>query len=139
MAKRAIVNERTRHHDNAPGDFYVVDECCVTCGIPTTEAPSLFSAVDTEESWHCYVQRQPRSQIEIDLMTLTMQCAELDCIRYAGTSRGIQTQLVEAGEGSQCDHLPEDLRLLQREVDARIRRERRPAGLLERLLHWWQG
>ncbi|WP_328285521.1 ferredoxin [Myxococcus sp. NMCA1] len=45
------------HPMNVPGDFYVVDQCCTACGVPTHIAPETFA---TERlGGDCYVQRQP--------------------------------------------------------------------------------
>lgn len=101
-------NETTRRKKaypaNAPGEFYVEDQCCTLCGVPQKIAPELFSVID-DASDHCYVRRQPTNEDELARMLKTISDAELQCIRYAGTERSIQVRLVEAGEWAVCDHL----------------------------------
>lgn len=93
------------HPRNAPGDFYVEDGCCISCGMPFQSASALFEYDDG----HCYVKRQPASAEEVDAMVDAIGLADVGCIRYKGNQRVIQIRLVEAGEGAQCDELPEDL------------------------------
>ena len=56
--------ERIPHKLNVQGDFYVEDGCCLSCGIPYSEAPELFIWDEAES--HCYVCRQPQNEAEID-------------------------------------------------------------------------
>ena len=42
-------------------------------------------------------------------MFAAFHVADLGCIRYKGRDRAIQVRLIRAGEGEQCDKLPEDL------------------------------
>jgi hypothetical protein len=114
---------RNAHPENAPGDFYVEDQCCTMCAIPFTEAPALFGTT-TDES-HCFVKKQPSTEVELGQMVNAIQCAELNCIRYGGSSRTIQVRLVQISAGSICDALPQDLQ----DVSASLERQ---------ALHRWQ-
>ncbi|WP_428503194.1 ferredoxin [Roseateles sp.] len=97
----------TPHKSNVPGDFYVEDGCCTSCGMPTTEAPDLF---EYDPDGHCYVRKQPTATDEVDRMILAFEVQDIGCIRYKGTDRAIQIRLVESGEGEQCDVLNPDLK-----------------------------
>ncbi|EGF92124.1 hypothetical protein ABI_05570 [Asticcacaulis biprosthecium C19] len=92
---------RTPYLKNVPGDFYVEDQCCVTCNIPLDVAPDLFTMDDQQ----CYVSRQPRTADELDRTLRAMNNQELDCIRYSGQDREIVRRLVESGEGCTVDSL----------------------------------
>ena len=102
--------EHKRHPANVPGDFYVEDGCCTMCEVPFAEAPELFGICQDPKGYaHCFVKRQPETPGEFTHMMRTIRCAELMCIRYGGTDRRIQLQLIEAESGVVCDKLPPDL------------------------------
>ena len=69
------------HSENAPGDFYVEDGCCLTCAVPFTVAPDLF-AWTKEGCEQCIVCKQPRTPGEMDRMLLALKVADVGCIRY---------------------------------------------------------
>ena len=107
--------ERIPFPENVPGDFYVENGCCLSCGMPTTEAPELFAYAP---DGHCYVKRQPSSAGEMRQMIGALTVQDLDCIRYKGKNRVVQIRLIGVGAGDQCDHLPRDLKSLSDEVKA---------------------
>ena len=86
------------HPKNAPGDFYVRFDCCLTCEVPTTFAPDLF-AYGEEPTGGCFVKRQPESEAELTRMVDVFANQELDCIRYRGRDTGIIDRL----QGFACD------------------------------------
>ena len=90
---------------NVPGPFYVEDGCCITCGIPTEEAPEVF-AWDDEAKWgsHCFVHCQPQTAEALKKVLSAIKHAEVDCIRYRGNDHAIRMQLIEQGSGEQCDY-----------------------------------
>ena len=108
-----MINETSRRKKaypaNAPGEFYVEDQCCTLCGVPQVTAPELFSAID-DAADHCYVKRQPANEAELARMLRTISGAELRCIRYAGTEGSIQARLVESRDWDACDNLLESLK-----------------------------
>lgn len=109
---------RKPHPANVPGDFYVEDGCCTMCQVPFTEAPELFGEYESPQGYpHCFVKRQPETSIEVERMLNAIRCAELLCIRYQGSNRQIQLELVEADTGVVCDNLPADL---QQRVDQQV-------------------
>lgn len=86
---------RRREAPDAPGDFYVEDQCCLSCGMPMESAPELFDWLPNDRDG-CYVKRQPANPAELTSMILAMHTAELDCIRYAGTDPAIQRRVRRA-------------------------------------------
>ena len=109
------MTEHKPHAANVPGEFYVEDGCCTMCLVPFAEAPELFGQCQDPKGYlHCFVKRQPETPDELKKMLRTIRCAELMCIRYRGTDRRIQLELVEAEMGVVCDNLPPDM---QKRVD----------------------
>ena len=94
------------HPENCAGDFYVVDGCCITCGVPQDEAPEVFAWANAPYPSHCIVAHQPSTQASIDRTLLAMRSAEVDCIRYRGNDADISRRIVEIGEAAQCDLPP---------------------------------
>jgi ferredoxin len=101
--------------ENVPGDFYVEDGCCTSCGMPTTEAPELFAYAP---DGHCFVKKQPTTARETYQMIGAFSVQDIGCIRYKGKNRVIQIRLIGVNEGDQCDELPRDLAALNEEVNA---------------------
>ena len=110
-----MTTERIAFPENSPGDFYVEDGCCTSCGMPSTVAADLFSYA---ENGHCYVSKQPASAAEIYRMLQAFEVQDVQCIRYKGTNRVIQIRLIGSGEGNQCDRLASDLSAINNEVQA---------------------
>lgn len=142
------MTEHQPHPSNVQGDFYVEDGCCTMCGVPFGEAPELFGvAVDypgvapgtTYD--HCFVKQQPSTPEQLDKMISVICCAELACIRYRGNDRLIQLRIINEGEGQVCDSLPDDLRLMNDQIQQAKIKERRSwkRRLLWRLQTvWWE-
>src|SRR5262245_13975732 len=81
---------------NAPGDFYVAENCCLWCGVPWDEAPEHFEVDDKQ----CYIKRQPTNEVEVKKMISAMKVQTLDCIRYKGSNQKIITAIyANAGVG----------------------------------------
>jgi len=93
---------RNPHPKNAPGPFYVVDGCCMSCAVWTAVAPDLFAFDDN----HCYVRQQPRTRAEMDRMAVALWSAEVSCIRYRGNDPAIFERLGAMGEPDLCDSPP---------------------------------
>jgi ferredoxin len=101
------------YHMNASGHFYVVAECCTSCGVPVSEAPDLFAYDDRN---HCHFKRQPTTRDEIDRALRAAWAAELECIRYGGTDADIRRRFAEFGSPHLCDvPPPSDIRPLVRD------------------------
>jgi len=93
----------TPHPKNAPGPFYVVNGCCMTCMAPHVQAPTLMGFDDVEE--HCFVKQQPKTDDEIYKAIRAVRSAEVQCLRYKGNDPEIARRLVEIGEADACDVL----------------------------------
>jgi hypothetical protein len=89
------------HRLNVPGAFYVVDQCCTSCGVPEMLAKENFSS---HPDGHCYVSRQPESESELESVLEVVVSQELGCVRYAGSSIRILQRLADAQEAAQCDN-----------------------------------
>ncbi len=98
-----------RFEKNAPGDFYIEKDCCITCGVMHDEAPGLISWHDfgpNEQGYvssHCYVVRQPSTPDEIAWMLNAMNAADVDCLRYAGEDPDIIQRISDIGLAESCD------------------------------------
>lgn len=89
---------------NAPGQFYIENECCITCGVPVDIAPGLFAwDEEIEYPGHCFVSRQPANEAEVDLVLEVMKRTEIDCLRYRGSDPELHRRLVQEGHEDQCD------------------------------------
>ncbi|WP_454818816.1 hypothetical protein [Labrys neptuniae] len=94
------------HPANSAGGFYVVDQCCITCGVPLIEAPEVFAWADESPYASCIVARQPQTSVALSGTLSAIKNAEVDCIRYRGSDPDIGRRLVEMGAGAQCDQPP---------------------------------
>ena len=91
-----------RSEPDVPGDFYVEDGCCLSCGMPHEEAPTLFEWLPFDGAG-CYVKRQPQTAVEVSQMLRAMTASEVDCIRYAGDDPTLQRRIVAFGGRAFCD------------------------------------
>jgi len=92
---------------NVPGPFYVEDGCCITCGIPTAEAPEVFAwDEDANGGSHCFVYCQPETADALKNVLSAIKHAEIDCIRYRGSDTTIVRQLAEQGSEGNIDPKP---------------------------------
>lgn len=92
------------HPKNVAGDFYVLDGCCLECGVPTYLAPALFSFDESNERiYGCWVSRQPTNSAEVRKMVDVIQTQDIGCIRYRGNDPAILKSLDEIDEREQCD------------------------------------
>jgi hypothetical protein len=89
------------HPDNVPGPFYVENQCCISCGVPTDIAPDIFAWTPDES--HCFVALQPQTEAETDRTLRALFSAEVECIRYRGCDTDIRRRIAEFGSGECCD------------------------------------
>jgi hypothetical protein len=54
------------HPQSAPGDFYVVNDECVSCGAPHAAAPDLIGWATNVENEHCIWKKQPETPEELE-------------------------------------------------------------------------
>ena len=107
------MQRRNPHAQNVPGDFYVENECCTSCGIPFDEAPGNFQY---DDGGSCFVCKQPATPEEVSRMINAIHASEMKCIRYAGTEPDTLQRLLAIGERNRCDALPEQQEPLPNEV-----------------------
>ena len=89
---------------NAPGDFYVQDQCCITCEAPYHEAPDLM-AHDEEGGHHCYFKRQPETPDEVERAIRACRVSCVRAVRYSGDAPEILRRFQELGRDDSCDVL----------------------------------
>ena len=99
-----------REPDNAPGDFYVVKDSCITCGLPGETAPGCVSwnrcpKEKEDGSLHCRVHKQPESDEEIEAMVEATMGSCVEAMRYCGTDERILAAFKKAGMERVCDAL----------------------------------
>jgi hypothetical protein len=84
---------------SAVGDFYVEDNCCITCGVPQAVAPDLVGWTNEGMS-QCYWKKQPQTQEELRQAFAIFSGQEVGCHRYSGRDPEIQAQIGLEN----CDH-----------------------------------
>lgn len=81
------------HPESAPGDFYVVNNECVSCGAPHAVAPDLIGWAENVDASHCIWKRQPATSQETDQAINAVLASEVACHRYAGNDPRILGRL----------------------------------------------
>jgi hypothetical protein len=93
----AIYTPAPAHSANVPGPFYVEDGCCISCGVWEDVVPDLLAWQEDDGEFgtvsHCYVKRQPETDVEFERMKLAMEFGEVDCIRVRGCKAGWEARL----------------------------------------------
>ena len=119
--------EIKRHPDNAPGDFYVVCDECISCEAPCGEAPDLMGAPDSSKKHYgCYFKKQPVTEEEIDRACDAVQTSCIEAVRYAGNDPEILRKLEERGSEFSCDVLH----------DNNPWDDKTDSGIFKRFLNW---
>src|SRR6185436_18661928 len=77
--------------DSAPGDFYVENEECVSCGAPHEAAPDLIGW--SGDGSHCIWKKQPATPKELKQAFAAFYFNCVGCYRYAGTDRSIMEEI----------------------------------------------
>ena len=94
--------------DNPPGPFYVIRDQCVACGLPPECAPSNITWHGCDAcSNHCRVERQPKTESELDQVIESALGSCIEAIRYCGTDPEILQRFREADLERLCDVLCE--------------------------------
>lgn len=98
------LRDRQRHPANAPGDFYVENERCITCAMPHEMAPDLMAWFDDGDGGSsCYFKRQPTSPAEIDQAIAALRTSCCGALRYGGKDPEIRRRLQDSFAGDPCD------------------------------------
>lgn len=96
--------QKPRYPKNVAGDFYVAENCCISCGIWEGRAEHLIRWDEAASGTpQCYVYRQPQGRADIDALLAVMDIAEVDCFRYAGENAEILRKLVNSDHAGNCD------------------------------------
>ena len=73
------------HPQSSPGNFYVVNNECTSCGAPHAVAPELIGWAEAIDDFsHCIWKRQPRTADEVEDAIGAVLVSEVACHRYAG-------------------------------------------------------
>lgn len=97
---RVVASKQLPYPKNAPGDFYVGDGCCISCGIWEIDAPDHF----TFDGVQCYVSRQPENEAERKKVAAAMRVSDTECIRYKGRDPTVMAAL----RRQKCGHLMDE-------------------------------
>lgn len=100
MSKK--LNLPPRHPDNAPGPFYVVNEYCISCDAPESEAPDLMTHAESP-NYQCYFARQPETANELEQAMNAVLVSCCGAVRYAGDDPQILERLQKWNCHKQCD------------------------------------
>jgi hypothetical protein len=104
----ATVRKFEAHRQSAPGDFYVVNHECISCGAPHAVAPDLIGWAVGSDHEHCIWKKQPENGAELEQAFAAFESSCVCCYRYAGTDLSIMRRV-----GPEfCDHAPPDLEKL---------------------------
>jgi hypothetical protein len=90
---------------NAPGAFYVRNECCISCEAPYSEAPDLMDHDDGEGGYHCHFKKQPETPEEVERAVMACAVSCVRAVRYAGDDPAILKRLRELRSSDSCDVL----------------------------------
>jgi hypothetical protein len=101
--------KRKAYELNAPGDFYVEDGMCITCGAPEAAAPDLVvfyvDSDGSDRNTHCYFRRQPTSPAELEQAIQAVHVSCCAAVRYRGSNSAVLRRLTALGDSPSCDAL----------------------------------
>jgi hypothetical protein len=94
---------------NAPGDFYVEKDMCISCGTPQSGAPDLieFSEDDSAPGGRlgqCYFKKQPSTPQELDRAIEALRLSCCGAYRYAGNDSAVKEKLCRLNSADTIDH-----------------------------------
>jgi hypothetical protein len=96
---------RSPHPKNAPGPFYVENDCCIACDAPHNEAPDLMGTDDGNGGYHCHFRKQPETAEEIDRAVRACSVSCVRAVRYAGNDPSILHRLRRMNSADSSDLL----------------------------------
>ena len=85
------------HPKNAPGPFYVENDCCMACDAPFHEAPDLMGTDDGQGGYHCHFRKQPTTPDEVERAVRACAVSCVEAVRYAGSDPAILKRFQEWG------------------------------------------
>ena len=80
------------HPESAPGDFYVMNGDCMSCGAPQAVAPDLIGRSAAND--HCIWKKQPETPEELEQAFAAFHAACCDPYRYAGSDPEIMGRIM---------------------------------------------
>jgi hypothetical protein len=99
---RAMAAEPIRPYPmNAPGPFYVENNCCIACEAPYHEACDLMA--HDEEGGHCYFRRQPETPEEVERAIMACRVSCVRAVRYSGDDPEILRRFRDLRSIDSCD------------------------------------
>ncbi len=90
---------------NAPGTFYVENQCCIACDAPYSEAPDLMGHDDEKLGYHCHFKKQPETPEEVERAVMACVVSCVRAVRYAGDDPAILERFRELRSDDSCDVL----------------------------------
>ena len=88
------------YSENAPGEFYVENDLCITCRAPEAVAPDLIGFHEDPSGSnvrsHCYFKKQPETVTEIEGAIKAVAANCCGSFRYAGSDREVIKRLRSA-------------------------------------------
>ena len=88
---------------NAPGDFYVENECCISCEAPYNEAPDLMEHDEEGAYSHCFFKKQPETPEEVERAVMACVVSCVRAVRYGGKNPKILKRFQELRSEDSCD------------------------------------
>jgi len=95
-----------RFPENAEGDFYVINEVCISCGAPEAESQGLIEHSVKDQYGHCYFKKQPETEEEIEHAIRAIAVSCISALRYGGKDENILRKMYEFGLSGECDQQP---------------------------------
>ena len=90
---RLVAARASTGPQNAPGPFYVADQC-ILCGLPPETAPETISFLrEGDCPDHCRFHKQPETEDELTHVMEAMEGSCVAAIRYRGTHADILRKL----------------------------------------------
>lgn len=80
-----------RDKKNCAGAFYTLHDCCLNCGLPEGEAPTLLSQ-DAEDN-DTYFIKQPSTPEEVESACSAVEICCINALRYGGKDKAIIARL----------------------------------------------
>ncbi len=107
------------HPESAPGDFYVIHNQCLSCGVPHQVAPALIAQDSVDR--HCIWRKQPTTRTELEQAIAVLENQDVGCHRYAGDDPSILQRLPAeccdrphpSSSRPSREYRPAEIRLLQ--------------------------
>lgn len=85
-------HKEENHPESSPGDFYVVNEGCISCGAPHAVAPDMIGWAPVDDV-HCIWKKQPETAEELEQAIAAFEASCCDNYRYAGSDTSIIARL----------------------------------------------